>query len=383
MVSHLATVLARRGVQAVHEHIPKDPKEVLKHIPNWGMALLLVTMVAFAVFSSTLEYSVRLLMGTLAMVESTETTTIRAYSATPPSYSDEDTADMKKDGQAPLFEVEIQTVSTGKPLTSSIRRTMKHIKTVGGCAARWRGLGIFLLYVSLTTLISAPLSSFLRFLPKPCNGIFADMLASVITARLHANFTHKVISMPSFKSIRDRMLSRAQWKELMIPTALSVGAQTTGVCAIAMVFRVSGVIVQDLHQNDAALTWTLPILAIVPGTFTAIVLGLFMMFPAYVSLVRKEASMLPEEEETIVNFDRTFGGRLTQAATSATLRESWQSFTWEARRRLIKLYVKFFFIMSAVMFVFAHVLILELYIVAGDEIKDYARSVHQEIKRAL
>ncbi|RDI89502.1 hypothetical protein Vi05172_g54 [Venturia inaequalis] len=383
MVGHLATVLARRGVQAVHEHAPKDPKEVLNHIPGWGIALLLFTAVGFIVFSSTLEYSIRLVMGTLAMVESTETTTFEAFSTAPPAYSDEDTRDMKKDGQAPLLEVEIQTITTGKPITSSIHRTMEHIQSVGGCAARWRGVGIFVIYVSLTTLISAPLTSFLRFLPKPCNGIFADMIASVVTARLHANWTHKVISMPSSKSIRERMLSRAQWKELMIPTALSMGAQTTGVCAIALVFRVSGMLVHDLHQNDAAPKWTLPILAIVPGTLTSIILGLFMMFPAYVSLVRKEASMLPQEEETIVNFDRSFGGRLTQAGTAATLRESWQSFTWEARRRLIKVYLKFFFIMSAVTLVFVHVFLLELYIVAGKEVKDYARSVHQEIKRAL
>jgi hypothetical protein len=383
MAGHLVSVLARRGVQAVHEHAPKDPKEVLKHIPGWGVALLVITFVAFMFFSSSIEYTIRLVMGHLAMVESTETTTAEAYSTAPPAYSDEDTTDVKKDGQTPLLEIEIQSITPGKPLTSSIRRTVKHIKSVGGCAARWRGVGIFVLYVFLTTIIAAPLTSFLRFLPKPCGGIMADIIASVITARLHASWTHKVISMPSSKSLRDRMVSRAQWKELMIPTALSVGAQSTGLCGIAMVFRVSGMLVRDLYENDAAPKWTLPILAIVPGTLTAIILGLFMMFPAYVSLVRKEASMLPEEEETIVNFDRSFGGRLTQVGTAATLRESWQSFTWEARRRLVGLYVKFFFIMAAITFVFVHVLMLELYIVAGKEIKDYARSVHQEIKRSL
>jgi hypothetical protein len=383
MAGHLVSVLARRGVQAVHEHAPKDPKEVLKHIPGWGIALLATTFVAFMFFSSSIEYTIRLVMGHLAMVESTETTIVQADSAAPPAYSDEDITVVKKDGQAPLLEIEIQTITSGKPLTSSIRRTVKHIKSVGGCAARWRGLGIFVLYVFLTTIIAAPLTSFLRFLPKPCGGIMADIVASVITARLHASWTHKVISMPSSKSLRDRMVSRAQWRELMIPTALSVGAQSTGLCGIAMVFRMSGMLVHDLHQNDAAPKWTLPILAIVPGTLTAIVLGLFMMFPAYVSLVRKEASMLPEEEETIVSVDRTFGGRLTRVGTAATLRESWQSFTWEARRRLVGLYVKFFFIMAAMMFVFVHVLMLELYVVAGKEIKDYARSVHQEIKRSL
>jgi len=357
---------------------------VLKHIPGWGVALLLVTFVAFMFFSSSIEYTIRLVAGHLAMVESTQTTTVEAYSTAPPAYTDEDITDMKKDGQAPL-EIEIQTttVTSGKPVTSSIRRTVKHITSVGGCAARWRGIGIFALYVLLTTIIAAPLTSFLRFLPKPCGGILADIVASVITARLHCAWTHKVMSMPSSKSLRNRMVSRAQWRELMGPTALSVGAQSTGLCGIAMVFRISGMLVHNLHKNDAAPKWTLPILAIVPGILTAIVLGLFMMFPAYVSLVRKEASMLPEEEETIVNFDRSFGGRLTQVGTAATLRESWQSFTWEARRRLVGLYVKFFFIMAAMMFVFVHVVMLELYLVAGKEIKDYARSVHQEIKRSL
>lgn len=383
MAGHLAVTLARRGMQAVHEHAPKDPKEVLKNMPPWGIALISITIVTFVCFNASIEYTLRLVMAHLAMVESPETTTVESYSAAPPAYSDEDVTDMKKDGQATLLEVEIQTIATAKPLTSSIRRTTKHLKSVGGFTARWRGVGIFMLYVFLTAILAAPLSSLLRFLPAPCNGIFADIIAAVITARLHVNWTHKVISMPSSKSIRERMISRTQWKEMMVPTVLSVGAQSTGVSGIAMVFRVSGMLVQDLHKNDTVPKWILPILALVPGTLTAIVLGLFMMFPAYVTLIRKEASMLPEEEETIVYFDRSFGGRLTQIGTAATLRESWQSFTWEARKRLVGLYIKFFFIMSALMFVFAHIVILELYVVAGNDIKDYARSVHQEIKRAL
>jgi hypothetical protein len=384
MAGHLVSALARRGVQAAHEHAPKDPKEILKHIPGWGIALLLSTFVAFMFFSSSVEYTIRLVMGHLAMVESTETTTIEAYSA-PPAYSDEDTMDMKKDGQAPLLEIEVQTttVTSGKPITSSIRRTFKHIISIGGRTARWRGLGLFVPYVFINVLISAPLTSFLKFLPKPMGGIMADMAAAVITSRLHCAWTHKMITMPTTKRLRDRIVSKAHWRELMGATALSVGAQSAGLCGIAMVFRMSGMLVHDLHKYDGAPKWTLPLIAIVPGALTSLVLGLGLMLPAYVSLVRKEASMLPEEEETIVNIDRSFGGRLTQTGTAATLREAWQSFTWEARRRLVGLYVKMFFIMTAIGFVFIHVMMLELYLVAGNTIKDYARSVHQEIKRAL
>jgi len=379
MAGHLVTVLARRGVQAAHEHAPKDPREVLKNIPAWGIALLAVTLVTFVIFGSSIEYTIRLLMGHLAMVESTETTVVQVYA---PVYNDDEDLDMKKDGQI-LVEVESTTVASGKPLTSSIRRTVSHIKSIGGRSAKWRGVGIFILYILLTTLISAPLSSLLRFLPRPCGEIIADIAAAVVTSRLHCAWTHKIISMPSSKSLKARRVSRAQWRELMGPTALSVGAQSASLCGIAMVFRMSAFIVNNLHTNGSAPKWVLPIIAIVPGALTASILGLFLMLPAYVSLVRKEASMLPEEDETIVSFDRSFGGRLTRVGTSATLREAWQSFTWEARRRLVGLYVKFFFIMVAMTIVVSHVLALELYLVAGDQIKEFARTAHREMKRAL
>jgi len=309
------------------------------------------------------------------MVESPETTVVQVYA--PVSGDD----DMKKDNEG-LLEIELETAVSGKPLTTSIRRTTAHIKSIGGGKARWRGLGIFVLYVLLTTLIATPLTAVLRFLPRPCGDILADIVASVITARLHCAWTHKVISMPSSKSLRERMVSRAQWRQLMGVTAMAVGLQSAAVCGIAMTFRLCALAVRNLHHQGAP-TWVLPIVALVPGIVAAITLGLFVMIPSYASLVRKEASMLPEEEETIVSFDRSFGGRVTQFGTAVTVREAWQSFSWASRRNLVKIYVKFSFIMFALAFLFSHVLALELYLIAGPQIKEFVHSAHNEIKRAM
>jgi hypothetical protein len=377
MTGHLVSALARRGVQAIHQHAPKDPKEVLKNIPGWGIALLATTLVILFIFGASIEYTVRLLTGHLAMVESTEPTVVQAYT---PVYKDDEDTDMKKDGQAPL-EIETTTGFSGKPLTSNIRRTVFHLVSIGGRTAKWRGAGVFVLYVFLTNLISIPLSFIFSSLPLPIGPLLGDIGAAVITSRLHCAWTHKIITMPSSKSLKARRISREQWRSLMGPTALSVGAQSVGLCGIAMVFRMSVLLVNNLYTNGSGPKWVLPIIAIVPGALTSVILGLFLMLPAYVSLVRMEASLLPEEDETIVPFDRSFGGRITSVGTAATLREAWQSFTWEARRRLVGLYVKFFFIMVAFFLVAVQILSFESYLVAGDEIKDFARAAraaHQE-----
>ena len=47
------------------------------------------------------------------------------------------------------------------------------------------------------------------------------------------------------------------------------------------------------------------------GIFLMLALFVGLQIPATVTMVRVAASMLPEEDETIVSFDRTFGGKVT------------------------------------------------------------------------
>ncbi|RJE16779.1 hypothetical protein PHISCL_10884, partial [Aspergillus sclerotialis] len=49
------------------------------------------------------------------------------------------------------------------------------------------------------------------------------------------------------------------------------------------------------------------------GFSLMVALFVLLQIPATVTLVRVAASMLPEEDETIVPFDRTFGGKTTPA----------------------------------------------------------------------
>ena len=66
-----------------------------------------------------------------------------------------------------------------------------------------------------------------------------------------------------------------------------------------------------------------------------------LQLPAYVALTRIQASMLPEEDEAIVAFDRSFGGRfeprIVGGAGALGLKDAWYSFDKASRLRLLKL----------------------------------------------
>jgi uncharacterized membrane protein len=184
--------------------------------------------------------------------------------------------------------------------------------------------------------------------------------------------------MPSTKNIKERMVSRASWRELVLPTALSILMQDIGLLGIG---AIAALCMQAGHKlgEHGSPKWLQLVVMVVPVLISVVAIAICVMMPAYVALVRKEASLLPEEEETIVSMDRTFGGKVTHVGASLSYRDAWRSWTWEARRRLIKLYVKFFFIMTAFTIVVSHVVGLELFLILGDQIKEYAAAARERM----
>jgi hypothetical protein len=366
-MANLVGHLAKRGVDAARHHLSNNPEPI--KLSTGATVLLGLTFLVFFAFGSSIEYTIRILMGHLAMIESSESTTIQIF--TPANISD--ALDKKEAESEGLLEVELEacTVTSSKPVTSSIRKTKRHLKSVGGFTAKWRGLGIFLVYSFVTHLVATALNMIiLRAIPF--GATIANIAACLLASRLHCAWTHKIMSMPSSKKLWERRVSRANWKQLLLPTALSVLARDISARTIVSVIAISGDGAHSLATSGKAPMWTVPILALVPGAITAVTLGVFVMLPAYAALVRKEASLLPEEDETIVSFDRTFDGKLAHVSDVLSYKDAWKSFSGEARRRVIGLYTKFFFIMSALIFVMLHVIGFELYMVAGDQIQKYA-----------
>lgn len=116
------------------------------------------------------------------------------------------------------------------------------------------------------------------------------------------------------------------------------------------------------------------------GMFLMLALFLLLQIPASVTLVRVAASMLPEEDETIVPFDRTFGGKTTPTILGGQgkigLVEAWRSFAWASRMRLVKLMIKVALIMMAVWVLFTIVLVAEAHLLFGDSLGEMMKTIH-------
>ncbi|GAW11878.1 hypothetical protein ANO14919_012310 [Xylariales sp. No.14919] len=106
---------------------------------------------------------------------------------------------------------------------------------------------------------------------------------------------------------------------------------------------------------------------------TALTVQVFLVVPTQVILTRVQASFLPEEDDTIVPFDRSFGGKVEPAIVGGkgyvNMKDAWKSFSRASWVRLIKLYVKIFLITVAISFAWIAVLIPEYILIANNSRK--------------
>ncbi len=105
-----------------------------------------------------------------------------------------------------------------------------------------------------------------------------------------------------------------------------------------------------------------------------LVLTVLLWIPASVVLTRVQASLLPDTEETIVPFDRSFGGKIVPEIVGGSgaigIIDAWKTFDRSSWIRLLKAYVKVFAMQFAVSVFFSIVLVLQLLLVVG---KDFSK----------
>lgn len=259
-----------------------------------------------------------------------------------------------------------------KPITSSIRGTIKHLVANAGRWSRFRGFRIHALYSFAFTTVAQIFESVIPRVPGQV--ILVAGLSGAALANVHAAWTHKVVSLPSEQTLWQRIPAKSHWKTLALPAAIASAMPYITlyiVGGVAMVFNLDNIDQENFDSYDAAQVAYLIFRGI--ATFLiAISCTLFLCIPAIVTLVRIESGLLPEDQDTIVPFDRSFGGKVVSQVHGGTGKigflDAWRSFKWEARCRLIALYVKAFAMVAGVGFVVLHVLLFEVFAVMGPEL---------------
>ncbi|KAF2449149.1 hypothetical protein P171DRAFT_469290 [Karstenula rhodostoma CBS 690.94] len=371
MIQHIT----RRAVQHVPAFLKRAQEEPQLQMPAWGAAILIVTFIASMLAVTLVQYTLTDVLPILAMVE-TPAAAITISNHDEPASKDE------KEG---LLETGTEiTLVHQKPITSSIRGTIRHLVSEAGKFSRWRGFRYQMIYALALGWTSSLLEAvFPRFMPVSTVVIAA--ISGAATANLHAAWTHKVISSPSDVSFWSRIPSRKEWKVLALPAA--VAATMPYISLFLSLGFVSWFgIPKDMNSNDFANynggQWASFILRCVAVLAISVCCTLFLCMPAVVTQIRVDASILPEDQDVIVPFDRTFGGKVVPKVLGGTgcvgFMDAWRSFNWEARRRLIKLYIKGFMCLAALGFVIVHVLALEVFVIMGPEVGRYLAEAQKQ-----
>lgn len=187
-------------------------------------------------------------------------------------------------------------------------------------------------------------------------------------------WTHVVISTPSEKKWYRRFPSVEQGKKILLPTAVWALAEQAAICIPVILFQVFDLEgyysnpngFKDLPEAQQKSVALASFAVLTSGILTAI----FVVFPANVTLKRVQASLLSEENDTIVPFDRSFGGKVQPEIVGGKgvvgMLDAWRTFGWAARIRLVKLYAKVAAIQVSTSVVFVMLAVAEVRFINGD-----------------
>ncbi|KAI9775132.1 MAG: hypothetical protein M1835_005927 [Candelina submexicana] len=366
--------LVSRGLQACSQnyHAVKAEAHTFQ-LPAWGIGMLWATAIAFVALMSAIRYTYGEVVATLTMIESsTETTYVKAE-----PHSDDPDAPLtetdKTNEKTSLVEPEVLLVKPAL-ITSNIRTTMKHLRTRGGFLSCFRGLSLWLVYHFVAHQTHHLLMRFTG------HGLISSSLTAVATVvllgRLNMTWTHIVVSEPSTKWWGLRIPDRKSWVKIAPATAVFALAEQLTVALPHGLYNAWNL--KEYNHNPSHFgeiseaERKMVVMQYFAVAALALALAVLLVIPASVTLTRVQASMLPEEDESIVPFDRSFGGKVTPEVVGGSgklgILEAWKSFDWAARIRLMKLYGKIAAIQVIVTMMFVAIVGAELKMIMGDNL---------------
>lgn len=256
-----------------------------------------------------------------------------------------------------------------KPITSKLSTTIKHLQERAGPWSRFRGLSIFLVFAFLRDAVVSCITFGSGYEPSLVSFV-AQVVAEVALAQLGMAWVHIVISEPSSRRWYQRIPGPRSWVKILPAAAVaSVGSRVTFFLPFVLGTSLS------LHSEPSPLT----LLGVIG---LGLALTVLIEVPAIVTFIRVAASMLPEEHEPIVPFDRTFGGKVTPVALGGSGKigflDAWKSFDWPSRLRFIMVSVKAVAMQIGLSIFFIAVFFGELALITGscspEKLRDFLRT---------
>ncbi|KAI9762897.1 MAG: hypothetical protein M1840_001130 [Geoglossum simile] len=350
-------------------HISQTPTEIYltqalhgndssPSMKEWAAKALLVgTVVVFVISWSLVSYVYGQVIATLAAVEDPSAT---AYIIDAGSDNPKEPL-LEKTGVDHRAEPELHLVRN-RPITSSFRTTLHYLRAQDGWTGPFRGAAVHFVYCVVVAFVIGLLS----WLPSPFT-----IIAVLLCARLDLAWNNIVISKDSPKCWYRRMPTLKSWLKVLPATAVYAVADKLAIALPAQLARMNGL--QRLTDNIGKIPADGEQIRAVMHTIcrsgfavflVSVAINVLILIPARVTLTRVQASLLPEDEEVIVPFDRSFGGKVVPESLGGHgvvgILDAWKSFGYSSRIRLLKVYVKVWAIQIALFTLFGIALLAEV-----------------------
>jgi hypothetical protein len=348
-IALVAEHLVRRSVNSDDpSEDPFDP-EPKQPFPFMGILIVYASVAFLSLITGCVGYVYGKVVTTLAAIEDPN----------PDVYVriDDDHAPLNPEGTGD----DGAEVPPQKPVTSGLRSTISHLTARAGRLAPFRGLLLYILTGIAISIITSPISATFQIY----GSAVARFVAEILLSNLRVAWIHIVISEPSTKSLWSRIPS---WRKTVVKIApaaalRSLASQVVTFIPLAIALS-TGVFDYSSGRSPAVtLSGGLGLLAL------CLVLYVLIQVPAEVTFIRVAASMLPEDDETIVPFDRSFGGKVTPEIVGGQgkigIVDAWRSFSWGSRMRFVSIVGKVFLLQAVLGLVFGAILFAEVLIFIG------------------
>lgn len=310
-------------------------EQVEFHMPVWGWPLILVNAIILLPISFFINYTLFHIYPVFTIIEDEN----------PPAYEPLPTSGNGVDEEAAAGSTTKPTDGAARTVTSSLRSINRLLTSYGGVRSNARG---FMCAFTQSVLTGIVASIFSWGPVKP----FAELLASLVMVQFATAWVHIVISQPSPRRFWRRLppfkrAFDATWKAIVIYWAATqvhkwvpyLLAVLIGFDAPTMDNLKSGGANDALRDGDISYLIKATVYILLSTMLYVVVI-----IPARVVVVRIQASLLPEDEDPIIPFDRSFDGKVEPAVVGglgyATISDAWSTFSKAAWRRVVILYVK-------------------------------------------
>jgi hypothetical protein len=200
------------------------------------------------------------------------------------------------------------------------------------------------------------------------SGGVATVLASVACAQLPCGWTHIVLTSPNRKPWYQRLPPTKQWKRIALPTAiLAIAEQVSLRIPFNFLYRARPSKAKETANLSLGGQFV-KLLALFGILMFGMLLTAVLVLPAEIILVRVQASLLPDSEETIVPFDRSFDGKLGPGGNRVlSMLDAWKTFDFNAKKRLVKAYVEKSAIQILLFSLLVACLLAEVFVIVGTD----------------